>query len=495
MPAATVERPRSDAPSDGATATTARSRGRGEGRSKPAEPKRNRGAATKSSGTATRKRKRGADAAGKRRKATGIRKRHTKSCPARADDSIRCRCDGGYEAQVYSARDKRTISKTFTYESEAKTWRAETIKAVKQGALRAPTKRTFREAAEAWIEGAEQERVLNRSGEPFKPSTLRGYVRDLREHIIPAIGHLRLSTVTTEDLQALVDGWLADEDEPVEPSTVRNRINPVRAVYRRGKKREGLAVNPTIELELPAANAEEVQIVGPQTAERLLDAIESVEDRAIWGTALYAGLRFGELRALSWRRVSLKTRRIYVRKSWDQEKGLIPPKSKKSKRTVPIPARLLELLERLRRERGRVKPDGLVFSTDGATPFHATSLYRRADDDWQQAELSDSIRLHKARHAYGSYLIHAGANAKAVSTFMGHSSIKVTYDVYGHLLPGAEDEAAELLDRFLENAAEDDRGSAEQDDVDADTDDAAAGVAIGDGDSAPVEDDRGVSSA
>lgn len=62
------------------------------------------------------------------------------------------------------------------------------------------------------------------------------------------------------------------------------------------------------------------------------------------------------------------------------------------------------------------------------------------------------LRLHQARHTYASFMIAAGVNAKALSVFMGHSSIKVTFDLYGHLMPGTETEAAALLDAFLDPA-------------------------------------------
>lgn len=91
----------------------------------------------------------------------------------------------------------------------------------------------------------------------------------------------------------------------------------------------------------------------------------------------------------------------------------------------------------------------LVFGGDGA-PFHAASLYRRADRAWSVAGLRDRLRLHQARHTYASFMIAAGVNAKALSVFMGHSSIKVTFDLYGHLMPGTEAEAAALLDDFLD---------------------------------------------
>lgn len=70
-----------------------------------------------------------------------------------------------------------------------------------------------------------------------------------------------------------------------------------------------------------------------------------------------------------------------------------------------------------------------------------------------EAGLAERLRLHQARHTYASFMIAAGVNAKALSAFMGHSSIKVTFDLYGHLMPGAEAEAAALLDGFLDRRA------------------------------------------
>ena len=104
-----------------------------------------------------------------------------------------------------------------------------------------------------------------------------------------------------------------------------------------------------------------------------------------------------------------------------------------------------------RRERGgEVGDDGLVFADARGAPFHAASLYRRADRAWAEAGLAERLWLHQARHTYASFMTAAGVNAKALSVFMGHSSIKVTFGLYGHLMPGTEAEAAALLDGFLD---------------------------------------------
>ena len=83
-------------------------------------------------------------------------------------------------------------------------------------------------------------------------------------------------------------------------------------------------------------------------------------------------------------------------------------------------------------------------------PFHAATLYRRADRAWRAAGLGGRLRLHQARHTYASYMIAAGVNAKALPAYMGHSSIKVTFDLYGHLFPGSRDEARARMDAYLD---------------------------------------------
>ena len=80
--------------------------------------------------------------------------------------------------------------------------------------------------------------------------------------------------------------------------------------------------------------------------------------------------------------------------------------------------------------------------------MNVRELTKRADRVWKDAGLN-RITPHECRHTYASLMIAAGVNAKALSTYMGHSKIAVTFDLYGHLMPGNEDEAAGLLDTYL----------------------------------------------
>ena len=175
----------------------------------------------------------------------------------------------------------------------------------------------------------------------------------------------------------------------------------------------------------------------------------AVADRALWATAMYAGLRLGELRALQWADVDLTAGVMRVQRSWDVKEGVIAPKSHAGVRRVPITTVLRELLieQRIRQEPGHAH----VFSRSNGRPFNPTSISQRAGRAWAVAGLA-TITLHECRHSFASFMIAAGVNAKALSTYMGHASVTITFDRYGHLMPGSEDEAATRLDTYLTHA-------------------------------------------
>ena len=384
--------------------------------------------------------------------ATGIAKRHSAGCPALTGG--RCKCRAGWQASVYSPADDKQIRKRFRRKAEAISWRAQAKAAIDRGTLRAPAPTTLSAAAAAWLAGAEAGEIRNRSGQPYKPATLRGYRQALEAWVLPELGARKIAQITTWDLQQLVDRWVGEGHAA---STIRNAIKPLQAIYRRACAREGLAVDPTRDLEMPAPRPQEVEIVAPAVALRLLAAVPA-EDRAVWGTAIYAGLRYGELRALRWGAVDLAGGRLHVIEAWDPKEGAVAPKTETSRRRVPIPGGLRDLLIDHRLRSGQPSADALVFG-EGGMPFHAVVLYRRADAAWKAAGLPNRLRFHQARHTYASFMIAAGVNPKDIATYMGHSSIKLTYDLYGHLLPGAEAGAAEKLDALLASAAQDAEGT------------------------------------
>jgi integrase len=375
----------------------------------------------------------------------GITIRHARSCPTHRDRQARCNCKPTYQAHVWSARERKRIRKTFPTLSAAKTWRQDALPELRKGTMRAPTQTTLRQAWEAWIAGAKDGIVRTRSGDIYKPSALRGYEQAMRLRIVDDLGAVKLSNVTRLNLQDIADRMLADG---IDASTIRNTFMPARAIYRRAISRGEVAINPTSGLTLPAVRGRRDRIASPIEAASLLEALENERDRAVWATALYAGLRLGELQGLRSEDVDLQAGVIRVERSWDKREGAIEPKSRAGKRKVPIVAALRAHLAAHMLRRGNAA--GLFFG-EGERPFNRDQLVARADAAWKKAKLKP-IGLHEARHTGASIFIAAGVNVKALSAYLGHASITVTLDRYGHLLPGSEDEAVDLVDTYLERA-------------------------------------------
>ena len=296
--------------------------------------------------------------------------------------------------------------------------------------------------------------VRTRSGDTYKPSALRSYQRALTADILPVLGHLRLSAITRHHLQDLADAITV---RGVAPSTVRNAMLPLRAIYRDAKHRDLVATNPTVGLLLPAARGRRERTTRPEEATHLLEALPR-DDQAVWATAMYGGLRRGELLALRWCDIDLDQGLIHVRRSWDGSKGPILPKTHAGSRRVPLPEVLRGYLISHRLRHPAAEGDVLAFGSGPDAPFEPVGLYRRARMAWKRAGL-DPILLHECRHSYASFMIAAGVNAKSLSSYMGHASITITLDRYGHLLPGNEATAAALFDRYLIGAGADRRGA------------------------------------
>jgi len=310
-----------------------------------------------------------------------------------------------------------------------------------------PSSVTVAEAAEEWLDRAAAGVIRTRSGDPYKPAAIRAYRHALQCRILPRFGAKRLAAVSGLMLQDFVDELLAAGRSP---STIRNALLPLRAIYRRALQRGEVAVNPTVKLALPAVRGSRDRVARANEAAALLAALPASE-RGLWATALYAGLRMGELQALDWADIDFDHNLIRVERSWDRQAGYIEPKSRAGKRRVPLTKTLRTYLLNHRLQHGS-GGDGRVFPNSQGGAFTPSVTNQRAKTAWATAGLNP-ITLHECRHSYAAYMIAAGVNTKALCTYMGHSSITVTIDRYGHLLPGNEHEAACLLEAWLEAQA------------------------------------------
>lgn len=220
-------------------------------------------------------------------------------------------------------------------------------------------------------------------------------------------------------------------------------------MYRLAIARDQVAASPATGLQLPAVRGRRDRVVSPADAAALLTALPD-RDRALWATFLYAGLRRGEAQALRWQDVDLAAGVIRVERGWDQIGGAIEPKSRAGRRIVPISSALRTYLVAHKLATGPTAT--LTFGRPDGKPFDPSTIMDRARRTWKNASLQH-ITPHEARHMYASLMIAAGVNAKTLSEYMGHANISITLDRYGHLLPGAEQHAASLLDAYLATAS------------------------------------------
>jgi integrase len=403
------------------------------------------------------------------RRTPGVEVRHSRFCPSRDGGTCtagrRDGCNPTFLPWVFGYDPKKRRKAKlrpphgFTTLAAAKGWRTDAAAANRKGTLRPATRETLTAATEKWLEGTRDGAVRARGGKPYKSSVIRSYETSLRLRVLPELGAYKLSELTLPDLQAWVNRMGAAK---VEPSTIRNAVNPLRAVYRHALSVGDVAVNPTAGLQLPSVDGVRDRIASPAEAEALLDALPD-EDRTLWATAFYGGLRRGELRALRVDDIDLARNEIRVERGWDDVDGAIDPKSKKGTRQVPISSELKKLLAEHIARTGRRGGD-LVFGRTRSEPFTPTHIRKLARGAWVANVLGAFLRgerlpveleligLHECRHTYVTLMHAAGCSLEEIGDYVGHSSTYMT-ERYRHLLPNQRASAAARLDTYLERAS------------------------------------------
>lgn len=326
----------------------------------------------------------------------------------------------------------------------ARSWRIDAQARIEAGTLSAAAGPTVEEAAAVFIANIESGAFRQRNGHRYKPSVIRGYSAELTKKVVPEFGSERLARLQRPELQRWADGLSVDRS----PSTVRNTVASLRALIAFAELRGWVHVNPSDGLRLPTGEKQRDRIASAAEAAELIEAMRSV-DRAALGCAVYAGLRLGELLALDVAAVDLEGGWLHVHRSWDRgAKEFVSVKNRKP-RKVPVIEKLATLLADHFVLLDH-PAEGLLFPSTNRPdwPTDPGILRRRTHKRWKDAGLTP-LGFHEARHTYASIAIAAGLNPKTLSTYMGHSTITITFDRYGHLMPGSEDEARALLDTYL----------------------------------------------
>lgn len=377
----------------------------------------------------------------------------------------RCNCTPSYRVNVWDARTRTPHRRTLNSYAEAKTWRDDVRIAVRNGSIRPRSSQTVADAARLLLEGMRDGWWLDRSGKPYKPSTCRSYAQAISRYLEPdPVAQLRVSEVRRADIQDYVDRL---RKKGLSPSTIANKLDPIRVIFRRAIKRDEISIDPTDGLELPAVRGRRERIADRTEAAALIAALPGSE-QAFWATAIYGGLRRGELRALRWSDLELEATPalIHVRRTWDDVEGEVEVKTDAGFRVVPVIAGLRHSLV-AHKARTRRGANDLVFGRTAVDPFVPSTVRSRAlrawgwketpnpDPDgprllWVKArpDALDPIAPHEGRHSAASYLIEAGLNDLELTATIGHSDSRTTKRIYGHLFPDSSATIAAKLDAY-----------------------------------------------
>src|SRR5437899_6482155 len=337
----------------------------------------------------------------------------------------------------------RQKSKTFARRKAAERFLTHSVKTVHEGTYVEIKPTTFAAYAERWLEGLAA----------VKPSTRRAYVSIVRAQFVPAFGDRSLTGLGVEDVNA----WLRTREGTLRVKTLRNHLGLLHKILDDAREAGYLVVNRLHQsraLQRPKAIREddegEIEVLEPGEVHRLLDALAPAWF-PLFPTALCTGMRPGELLGLQWGDLDEMARQLHVRRTaW--RGAFYVPKTKRSRRKIDVGDQLLAVLGRWRRERygeAGPPPDALVFPGPADGPLDLDAARKRVWAPALAAAKLRHVRIYSLRHTFASMLIRQGENIKYISTQLGHASVQITLDRYGHLFPDEKRTAATRLEAQL----------------------------------------------
>lgn len=277
----------------------------------------------------------------------------------------------------------------------------------------------------------------------LKVKTRAGYEDLLRTHLRATFGRIALADITTTHVRE----WVAElVRRGGSPSRVRQAYFLLGAILNGAVEAGMIARSPCTNVKLPRAVPREMLYLTLDQVDRLAAAVPDRYRPLIYLLA-FGGLRWGEAAALRRRRVDLDRRRIEVAESLAEVNSVLHFGLTKTNRVrwVVMPRVLSEMIELHLVYVGQ-DPDALVFTSPQGQPIRSGNFRRSV---WvpacQAANMPKGLRIHDLRHTCATLLIAQGANVKAIQAHLGHASVQLTLDRYGHLYP---DDMHRLADRF-----------------------------------------------
>jgi integrase len=294
-----------------------------------------------------------------------------------------------------------------------------------------------------------------------RQSTKGCYVGCYTRYVKPEFGSIRLDRISRDKVEEFASALVSKE---LSKDTIRLILATLRRIMSRAKRHELILENTATALgefykQAPVRHSEIQPLTADEVPIFLAAVIQcSPQHYAIFLCAIHTGLRSGELAGLQWGDLDVSGKFLMVRRSI--VRGKIMPTKTGKVRKVDVSDALLETLLELRRKRkesllaegkNELPPDSWIFANnEGNYPDMKNLKNRHFQKCLEKAGLRQ-IRFHDLRHTFASLLLQNGEPLTYVKDQLGHASIKMTVDVYGHLVPGANRQAVNRLPFLRQN--------------------------------------------
>jgi integrase len=305
---------------------------------------------------------------------------------------------------------------------------------------------TLNEFLDRWLEAAAKPKLREKS--------YRSYEGLLRRYVRPSIGDRVLSAITSLDLQ---DAYQQLVNRGLSSRTIRYTHSVLRSAMRQAIRWRLLLQDPTAGAQLPRLGRREMRVLTAEQSRIFLASALKTHYGPILAIALTTGMRPSEYLALTWQDIDWDRGTVSVVRTLERAAGrwrFAETKRSCSRRIIKLQGWVLETLKDLQRRTTRhSKCDwpaaaDLIFSSTTGRPIHSDKLAERFKAVLRQAAVP-TIRLYDLRHTAATLALSAGVPPKVVAEQLGHSSAAFTLDVYSHLLPHMQDEAAIKVEQVL----------------------------------------------
>ena len=307
-----------------------------------------------------------------------------------------------------------------------------------RGEIQAPTRVTFKAAAEAWHRHGKHVKG-------WKPSTTRDYRSVLDKWLVREFGSRRLEEVTARS----IGEWRRQKMESGKMSrrTADKLVSVLHSIFEFARREYHHSENPAAGVErLPVRyDGGRFDFYMPEEVWSLVRAAESDQDGTIFLLAAFTGLRRGEALALRWRDVDFERQAIRVEHSLSAANGDLGTPKSGQMRSVPMAPDVAQALARLSQRERFIDRDNFVFVGEHGSPLDGSALRRRYVKAQEGAELR-KIRFHDLRHSFGTIAANAALSGRELQAWMGHADYRTTARYLHYRERG--DEAARLATAF-----------------------------------------------